>query len=83
MAKKANQSLKDRLQRFRAPACRRSFFDRLSPDAQQFMLEVRLLYQKGEFPLNWKEFRQACVTDFPDDQWPVKPQTLGVWIQEK
>lgn len=81
MARKASQSVKDRLAAYKTKPVRRSFFDDLSADAKQFMLEVKNLYRNGEMPLTWVDLRKACVTDFPNEQWPVKPQTVSMWVR--
>lgn len=80
MAKKTTQSVKDRLAGYKKKLVRRSFFDELSADAQQFLVEIRELHRSNELDLKWSEVRDACCAEFPDDPWPTCCQTIARWI---
>ena len=82
MAKKASQSVKDRLLQYKKTARRRSFFDDLSDEAKSFLLEVRELHRSNELDLKWSELHEACRNEFPNDPWPLGVQTLSIWVQE-
>jgi hypothetical protein len=81
MARKASQSIKDRLQQYKKTACRRSFFDALPAEAQQFLRDIRDLYQAGDLDLAWTEVHEACKKEFPKARWPARAQALSNWVK--
>lgn len=81
MARKASQSIKDRLQQYKKTACKRSFFDALTPEAQQFLRDIRDLYQAGELDLAWVEVYEACKREYPKARWPLCCQTISTWVK--
>ncbi len=81
MAMKASQSVKDRLQRYKKPACRRSFFDVLPEDAQAFLRDIRDLHKAGDLDLSWTEIYTACTQEYPKARWPSRPQTITTWVR--
>ena len=81
MARKASQSVKDRLQQYKKTACKRSFFDALPADAQEFLKEIQVLYHSGELDLAWTEVLNACKQEFPNARWPARSHSLAMWIK--
>ncbi len=81
MARKASQSVKDRLLQYKKAARKRSFFDALPADAQQFLLDIRELHQAGELDLAWTEVHDACKQEYPKARWPARSHTIASWVK--
>ena len=81
MAKKTSQSIRDRLWKYKKTSHRRSFFDALTPEAQQFLRDIRELYQAEELDLSWVEVYSACKQEYPKARWPSSIQSMTRWIR--
>jgi len=82
----ARQSLVDRVaERIAAtPSRPRNFFDKLPPEAQAELLEVRRRFQAGELQASASSLAELLIEEAATSGWEVcGPQGMRVWLSRR